>query len=142
MADVFSPKKRSEIMRNIKPRGNRSTEMYLVKAFRAAKINGWRRHTKLLGRPDFTFRLERVVVFVDGDFWHGNPRNFKMPLSNIPFWRKKIHYNRAKDLRVTRKLRRSGWAVIRIWESSLKKKPLACVARVVRALKRKSDISC
>jgi DNA mismatch endonuclease (patch repair protein) len=141
MADVFSPAKRSEIMRNIKPRGNRSTELFLVAAFRKARIIGWRRHTRLLGRPDFTFHSERVVVFVDGDFWHGNPKNFKMPLSNIPFWEEKLRYNRAKDRRVTRELRKSGWSVIRIWESSLRRRSHSCVARVIRALTKSKHLA-
>lgn len=134
VADIFSPEKRSEIMRNIKPWANRSTELRLACAFRKARIVGWRRHTRLLGRPDFTFHAERVVVFVDGDFWHGHPRNFKVPGTNASFWVQKIRYNRAKDRRVTRTLREAGWTVIRIWESSLKKRPDACLSRVLRAL--------
>lgn len=136
MADVFSTIKRSEIMRNIKPWGNRSTELFLVAAFRKAKVKGWRRHLRLLGRPDFTFKAERVVVFVDGDFWHGNPKRFKIPSSNSSFWETKIKYNRAKDRRVTRRLRKSGWTVIRIWESSLKRNCAACIARIIRARER------
>src|SRR5258707_566508 len=134
MADVFSRKKRSEIMRGIKPWGNRSTELKLASAFRKARILGWRRHARLPGRPDFSFRMARVAVFVDGDFWHGNPRTFKLPLTNAAFWEKKIRYNRAKDRRVARELRSLGWTVIRIWESALKRRSESCVARVVRAL--------
>jgi DNA mismatch endonuclease (patch repair protein) len=135
MADVFSRAKRSEIMRSIKPRGNLSTELLLVSLFKRKGIVGWRRHTSLLGRPDFCFRKERVTVFVDGDFWHGNPRTFKLPRTNSAFWKEKIEYNRAKDRRVTRRLRRDGWIVIRIWGSTLRRRPNVCVSRVIRALK-------
>jgi len=110
--------------------------MCLVVAFRKAKVTGWRRHLHLIGRPDFTFPAERVVVFVDGDFWHGNPKKFKLPSSNSAFWEEKIKYNRAKDRRVTRYLRKSGWTVIRIWESSLKRNCDACVGRIIRARKK------
>ena len=136
MADVFSRAKRSEIMRGIKPWGNRSTELVLAAAFRKARLVGWRRHAALPGRPDFIFRRQRVAVFVDGDFWHANPRNFKMPLSNRAFWEEKVRYNRAKDRRVTRALRDQGWTVIRIWESALKRKPQACLARIARIVGR------
>src|SRR5258706_4252572 len=105
MADVFSRLKRSEIMRGIKPWGNRSTELVLVAAFRQARLIGWRRHAHLPGRPDFIFKRQRIAVFVDGDFWHGNPRTFRMPLSNVAFWTEKIRYNPAKDRRITRTLR-------------------------------------
>jgi DNA mismatch endonuclease (patch repair protein) len=77
------------------------------------------------------------VVFVDGDFWHGNPRSFKVPVTNSVFWREKIRYNRAKDRRVARLLRARGWTVIRIWESALRKRPGWCVARVVRAVEKR-----
>lgn len=121
-------------MRRIKPRGNRSTELLLLQLLRRARISGWRRHGELTGRPDFVFRIARLVVFVDGDFWHGNPATFKLPRTNSGFWQAKIQYNRSKDLRVSRTLRKQGWTVIRIWESTLRKKPAACVARVRRAL--------
>jgi DNA mismatch endonuclease (patch repair protein) len=123
-------------MRSIKPRGNRSTELCLAIALRKAGLTGWRRHLQVRGRPDFTFKKQLVVVFVDGDFWHGNPRNFKLPKTNCEFWMKKIEYNRAKDRRVTKFWRDRGWTVIRIWESTLKRSPDACLNRVVRALEK------
>jgi DNA mismatch endonuclease (patch repair protein) len=136
MADIFSPSKRSEIMRSIKSRGNRSTELLLAATFRQIGLVGWRRHARLPGRPDFIFRKQRVAIFADGDFWHGNPRTFKVPLTNSAFWRKKIKYNRAKDRRITKSLRIRGWTVIRIWESSLKRRRKASLSRVMRALQK------
>jgi DNA mismatch endonuclease, patch repair protein len=138
MADVFSAAKRSDIMRRIKPKGNRSTELLLAHIFRKNGVVGWRRHPPILGRPDFIFSKQHIIVFVDGDFWHGNPRNFKLPLTNSEFWKRKIHYNRAKDRRVTRSLRSFGWKVIRIWESDLNRRPQLCLARVMRALQNSS----
>ena len=134
MTDIFSRSKRSEIMKSIKPRGNRSTELRLARIFRRTGLTGWRRHVQLPGRPDFTFKRQLVAVFVDGDFWHGNPRTFKLPRTNSAFWKEKIRYNRTKDRRVTRLLRRQGWTVVRIWESTLKRQPDSCLRRVIRAL--------
>lgn len=71
------------------------------------------------GRPDFVFPAAKLVVFVDGDFWHGNPRNYRPPTSNVEYWRTKIQRNRDRDRQVNRTLRKLGWRVIRIWESSL-----------------------
>jgi DNA mismatch endonuclease (patch repair protein) len=136
MADIFSSSRRSEIMRSIKPRGNRSTELRLATVFRQAGLTGWRRHVKLPGRPDFTFRKQLVAVFVDGDFWHGHPRTFKLPHTNAAFWDEKIRYNRAKDKRVAKLLRSQGWTVVRIWESTLRRQPDACLRRVLRALEK------
>ena len=44
MADVFSKRKRSEVMSRIRSRGNKDTELAFAKLLRAAGICGWRRH--------------------------------------------------------------------------------------------------
>jgi DNA mismatch endonuclease (patch repair protein) len=119
MADVFSKLKRSQVMAAIRSRGNKDTELILVAVLRSNRITGWRRHPMMTGRPDFVFRRERVAVFVDGCFWHGCPVHCRMPKSRVGFWRKKITGNQARDRRVSRALRKGGWAVIRIWEHAL-----------------------
>ena len=70
-------------------------------------------------RPDFVFPRLRLALFVDGCFWHGCPHHGTKPRGNAAFWRKKFAANRARDLRVTRMLRRHGWRVLRIWEHEL-----------------------
>ena len=87
---------------------------------RRYKIKGWRRGSKLPGKPDFVFPRSRVAVFVDGDFWHGNPKMKRLPKSNTDYWREKIRSNRARDRKVNRALEALGWRVVRIWESSLR----------------------
>jgi hypothetical protein len=47
MADVFSKRKRSEVMSRIRSRGNRDTELAMVRLLRAHKISGWRRHVRV-----------------------------------------------------------------------------------------------
>ena len=131
MSDTFTKKKRSEIMSRIRSRGNAATELRFIKILRKHKITGWRRNVCLPGNPDFVFRWERLIVFIDGDFWHGNPRNFRLPKSNIPYWQKKILGNQKRDRRVNRTLRARGWKVYRFWQSSLKDE-----ARVVARLRR------
>ncbi|HEY2170538.1 MAG TPA: DNA mismatch endonuclease Vsr [Candidatus Angelobacter sp.] len=118
--DMFSANVRSQIMSRIRSRRNESTELRLIHIMRRNGITGWRRNSCLLGKPDFVFPLKRIAVFVDGDFWHGNPRRFRMPATNRKYWRAKIARNKQRDRRVARRLRRDGWCVIRIWESQLR----------------------
>ena len=136
MADVFSKKKRSEVMSRIKGKGNRTTEMRVVALFREYGITGWRRHLNLPGKPDFAFRREKVAIFVDGCFWHGCPRCYKAPKGNAKFWEDKIEGNRRRDRRVDRQLRQRGWSVARVWECSLRKRPDSVAGRISRLLKR------
>lgn len=87
----------------------------------------------LPGRPDFVFREARIIVFVDGDFWHG----WRFPLWRDKLtvaWEQKIAANRARDQRNQKKLRRMGWKVLRIWEHQLKNKPEKAIERIAAAL--------
>lgn len=119
MADVLTRAQRSRNMASIRSRDNASTELAFKKLLSKQRISGWRRYEDLPGRPDFVFRKERVAVFVDGCFWHGCPRCYRLPDQHRPYWRKKTRSNRVRDLRVTKELRQRGWHVLRVWEHSL-----------------------
>ena len=119
--DTFSPKKRSWIMAQVKPSGNKSTEMNLRAALRENGLTGWRRNYQLFGKPDFVFPKKRVAVFVDGCFWHVHPQKCRMPETNRQYWEMKILRNKKRDHLVTSTLRTKGWKVVRIWEGSIKK---------------------
>lgn len=74
VADTFTRNERSRIITAVKARGNKLTEVRLIDLFRRHGMTGWRRHLPLRGKPDFTFARQRVVIFVDGCFWHGCDR--------------------------------------------------------------------
>lgn len=134
MADIYSRTKRAEIMSLVRGRGNRSTELLVVRLFRKCGISGWRRHVRLTGRPDFTFKDARVAVFIDGCFWHLCPVHGTIPKDNSEFWEAKLTANRDRDRRVERILRGKGWRVVRIWQHDIRQRPDASVRRVTRAL--------
>lgn len=120
MADTFTKEQRTEIMRKVKSSHNKSTELKLIQFFKDNKIRGWRRNYKLIGKPDIVFPKQRVIVFLDGCFWHGhNCRNTK-PKDNEDYWTLKIARNKERDLKVTQVLVSKNWNVIRIWECELK----------------------
>lgn len=133
MADVFTPLKRSEVMARVKSRGNRATEMRLIRIFRDFEIKGWRRRAKVFGNPDFIFRAARLAVFVDGCFWHGCPIHGSIPETNREFWRTKLERNGNRDRTVTEILGARGWHVLRIWQHELRQ-PDDVARRVTGAL--------
>lgn len=122
MGDVFSKEKRSEVMKAVKSKDAKTTEQKLLKIFREYHIIGWRRTYNLKGRPDFVFPQKRIVVFVDGCFWHGHNCRNVIPKDNFEFWERKREYNNRHDKEITRFLQDRGWTVIRIWECELKNK--------------------
>jgi len=135
MADVFSRRKRSEIMSRVKSSGNRATEFALMTLFRRHRISGWRRRARIFGNPDFIFPAQRLSVFVDGCFWHGCPRHSTHPSSNRAFWRSKLAGNKRRDRLVSRTLKQRGWRVLRVWQHELSRRnEKRLAARVRRAL--------
>lgn len=67
-------------------------------------------------RADIVFTRARVVVFLDGCFWHGCPAHYIEPKSNVGYWRPKIERNRERDTETTKRLVSLGWTVLRFWE--------------------------
>ncbi|MCG3174065.1 MAG: Very short patch repair protein [Myxococcota bacterium] len=121
MTDVFSPGKRSEIMRSV--RGGGTTPERLVRAlvFRMGlryRLGG----CGLPGKPDLVFPGRGRVIFVHGCFWHGHDcaRGAREPKSNREYWVAKIARNMERDRRVVRELRRQDWKVLVVWECQLR----------------------
>jgi DNA mismatch endonuclease (patch repair protein) len=117
--DVFTKKKRSQIMAAIRSAGNKGTELKLAAILRTHGIKGWRRHQQLPGKPDFAFRREHLAVFVDGCFWHGCRWHLRMPKGNREYWQHKIARKVERDRETNRSLRQAGWRLLRVWEHSL-----------------------
>jgi DNA mismatch endonuclease (patch repair protein) len=132
---TFGTLSRSELMSRVRSTGNATTELHLIRLLRASRLLGWRRHRRLPGRPDFTWERQRLVVFVDGCFWHGHAcgRNLT-PKSNVAEWQTKLARTRRRDRKVTRQLRDAGWTVLRIWECDLRRRPDVAVRRIARAV--------
>lgn len=122
MADIFDNEKRSEIMRKVKSKKNKSTELRLIEVFKKNGITGWKRNYPVEGHPDFVFLKEKVAVFVDGCFWHGHDCRNTRPANNQEYWQNKRERNMKHDRAVTAMFENRGWTVLRIWECELKKK--------------------
>ena len=91
----------------------------------------------LKGKPDIVFTRARIVIFCDGDFWHGH--NWALrgldslddELSRYSeFWRSKILGNISRDKKVTEALENDGWMVLRFWESDIRTNLDSCVTKV------------
>jgi len=119
--DTVSTQERSRIMAKVKARGNKSTELKLIRLFKDFGIKGWRRNYPLRGKPDFVFLKSRLAVFVDGCLWHGCKEHCRIPESNRDYWVSKIDKNKKRDKIINNELKEKKWTVIRVWEHELKK---------------------
>ena len=121
MSDIFNKAKRSEIMKKVRSKNNKSTELKLIQIFKENNIHGWRRNYKVKGHPDFVFLNKKIAIFVDGCIWHGQDCRNTKPKDNQEYWDKKRERNMKHDKEITEYFENRGWTVIRIWECELKK---------------------
>ena len=126
-ADVFSKKKRSEVMSLIRSK-NTKPELY-VRSF--LHKNGYRfrlHQNNLPGKPDIVLKRHKVVINVNGCFWHQhNCGKSNIPKSNRKFWLNKFKNNKKRDRLNTLKLRKLGWNVYKIWECKVNKQTQSLV---------------
>jgi DNA mismatch endonuclease, patch repair protein len=117
MVDIVSPARRSELMGRIRGKGTKPELAVRSVAHRLGYR--FRLHVKKLpGSPDLVFPSRKLVLLVNGCFWHrheGCPYCY-VPKSNIQFWREKFEKNVARDTRVRIGLEGMGWRVAVIWE--------------------------
>jgi DNA mismatch endonuclease (patch repair protein) len=123
MADIFTKKKRSEIMRAVKSRDTKPE-----KAVRSLLHRDGYRFSlcskKLPGSPDIVLRKYKTVVFVHGCFWHRHSEckpGRREPKTNVEFWQKKFKRNVERDAENAQELMGEGWKVVVVWECEARK---------------------
>lgn len=130
--DVFTRKKRSEVMSRIRGRDT-VPEQHVRSVLHRAGLRFCLHRKDLPGRPDIVLPAARTVVFVHGCFWHGHAgcRLAVWPRTNAEFWRAKIEGNRARDARAEAALTDAGWTVETVWECELAGERVTSLARVL-----------
>lgn len=112
---------------------NTKPEKYFKKALWHAGLRYRKNRRKLPGKPDIAFIKYKLVIFVDGSFWHGHDwENRKEKIkANRAFWIPKIERNMQRDQEVNAFYRSKGWTVLRFWDFEIKNELGACVKKVV-----------
>jgi DNA mismatch endonuclease (patch repair protein) len=121
MTDVFTPEKRSAVMRRVK--GKDTAPELTVRRLLTRMGVGYRLHrADLPGKPDIAMPGRELAIFVHGCFWHGHDcaRGARTPKANRPYWEAKIGRNRARDAAAAAALEARGWRALTLWECELK----------------------
>jgi DNA mismatch endonuclease (patch repair protein) len=121
LSDVYSPEKRSAVMRRVKGRDT-TPELKVRKALTRLGAR-YRLHRKdLPGKPDIVMPGRKLAVFVHGCFWHGHDcaRGGRVPKQNREYWLGKVGRNRERDASHRVALANLGWRVETIWECEMK----------------------
>jgi len=127
--------KYSKILSKIK-KTNSKAEIKLRKALWNCGIRYRLNCKNIFGKPDIVLRKHRLVIFVDGDFWHGYNWHLRKPKmkTNSEYWVPKIERNMQRDIEVNQKLKIEGWRIFRFWEHDIHGNLDSCVAVILNAL--------
>ena len=131
-AGFYTTPKRSALMSKIKSK-NTKPEIKLRKTLWHAGVRYRLNVKKLPGTPDIVVRKHKLVIFVDGEFWHGfdwKEKKGKIK-SNRAFWIPKIERNMQRDRQNNDILEKQGWTVFRFWEYQIKKEFGACINKII-----------
>ncbi|OQP49285.1 very short patch repair endonuclease [Niastella yeongjuensis] len=122
---------RSTLMSNIKCK-NTKTEVLFRKALWAYGIRYRVNNNSLFGKPDISIKKYKLVIFIDGAFWHGyNWEQKKKKLAaNRGYWINKIERNILRDINVNSYYINQGWTLFRFWEHDVIKNVGSCVHQV------------
>lgn len=121
---------RSEMMRAVHSKDTKP-EVLVRKALFKKGLRFRLQRRDLPGRPDIFVLRYKVVVFVNGCFWHQHGCSMTTrPKSRSAFWNEKFDRNVARDVKTLRELSLQGFRVAVVWECSLKKGPERTVERL------------
>ncbi|MBT0812965.1 very short patch repair endonuclease [Litoribacter ruber] len=132
---------RSYNMSRIKGSGTKPEKM-LKKALWDAGVRYRSNKRKLPGKPDIAFIKYKLVVFVDGSFWHGHDWEHRQQAikSNRDFWIPKIERNMQRDREINAFYLANGWTIIRFWDFEVKKDLGICVRKIIDFLIREKSL--
>jgi len=121
--DIWSKRKRSEIMGRIKGKNTKPEMILRSQLFKRGfrfRVN----KKDLPGKPDIVLPKYRTAIFVHGCFWHYHKdcREGRIPSTNTKFWKEKLERNIAKDEKNVEALKNKGWNVVVVWECEIENK--------------------
>lgn len=121
MPDKITKEQRSKNMSKIK---GKDTSLEL-KVRKYLYHNGFRYKKNvsyLPGKPDILISKHKVVIFINGCFWHHHYHcQFAIyPKSRQDYWIKKIDKNIENDVKNYNLLKQMGYKVIIVWECEIK----------------------
>lgn len=116
---------------------NTTPEVILRKKLSSNGIKGYRLNYSLPGKPDIVFTRKKLVIFIDGCFWHKCPKCFIRPETNKAFWKKKLQRNIIRDKKINQQLKDMGYYIIRLWEHEIRKDLNNSFLKIFNKLMRK-----
>ena len=106
----------SKAARAASKKGNTRCEQVLRSELCERGLRSRLKHLGLPCVPDIIFPAHRVVIFCDGDFWHGRGLRHRLAKlargHNATYWIAKVKRNVERDRNQTKTLQTFGWVVL------------------------------
>jgi DNA mismatch endonuclease, patch repair protein len=138
--DILTPEQRHKCMSHIRSCDTKP-EIYFRKALWKWGIRYRKNVRNLFGTPDIAIKKYKIVIFIDGDFWHGHDwkkRHFasreELLASYSDFWQEKIKRNINRDKKVNKYYKSNGWTVLRFRTSDVEKKLNKCIIKTIKII--------
>jgi DNA mismatch endonuclease, patch repair protein len=140
--DRLTPEQRHKCMSHIRS-SETKPEIFFRKALWKWGIRYRKNVRSLFGTPDIAIKKYKIVIFIDGDFWHGNDWKKKhfssqkeLLSSYSDYWQKKITRNIARDKKVIRYYKKIGWTILRFWTSDTEKNLNKCIIKTIKKINK------
>ena len=141
--DKLTPEQRSKCMSRIRS-SETKPEIYFRKALWKWGIRYRKNVKELFGKPDIAIKKYKIVIFIDGDYWHGldwKKRKFEsqeaLLASYSEYWSNKIKRNIERDKKVTKYYKKNKWTVLRFSTSEISANLNKCLIKIIKAIDRK-----
>jgi len=130
---------RSRLMSKIRS-NNTKPEVLFRKKLWGNGIRFSRKASNMPEKPDITLNKYKIAIFIDGEFWHGYrwEEKKKKLKANRGYWIPKIEKNILRDQQNNRKLKKTGWKVVRFWEHQINKDTGKCLQKIKKIMDENS----
>ena len=140
--DKLTPEQRHKCMSNIHS-SDTKPEIFFRKALWKWGIRYRKNVRGLFGTPDIAIKKYKIVIFIDGDFWHGNDWERKHFLSQeallssySDYWQKTIRHNIARDIEVKKYYKKIGWTILRFRTSETEMNLNKCIIKTIKRINK------
>ncbi|MDR0605949.1 MAG: very short patch repair endonuclease [Bacteroidales bacterium] len=140
--DNLTPEQRHKCMSHVRSYDTKP-EVFFRKALWKWGIRYRKNVKNLFGKPDIAIKKYKIVIFIDGDFWHGNDWKKKhfssqeeLLSSYSDYWQKKIRRNIARDVKVTEYYKNIDWTILRFWTSETEENLNKCITETIETINK------
>jgi DNA mismatch endonuclease (patch repair protein) len=96
-------------------------------------------YSGMVGKPDIVFLRAKVIIFIDGAFWHGKKLSEDRLSKMSTYWQDKIRNNRLRDESINLHLGTLGYTILRLDEQEVLKYTKLFAIKIEKTVKNRKS---